>query len=57
MHKIDLFESERNKPPTDKYNIMYLTMFAYGFSFMLPWNSVLNSFDYLMGMVRRLSPP
>ena len=52
MQQLDLFASANNKPPTDQHKLVYFTMFVYGFSFMLPWNSVLNSFDYLIGMVR-----
>ena len=33
--------------PRDKYLIIYVSFFLYGFAVLLPWNSILNSFDYL----------
>jgi len=33
--------------PKDKYSIIYVSFFLYGFAVLLPWNSILNSFDFL----------
>ena len=38
--------------PVDNKNLAYLLMFLFGIGALLPWNAVLNAFDFFDSKVR-----
>ena len=41
-------EEDQLADPVDKYNIVYLIFFFYGFGLLIVWNVLLSCFDYLI---------
>ncbi len=39
--------------PEDKGNVIYWVFLLYGFGALLPWNSILNCFDFFVLEVRQ----
>jgi len=44
-------KDDKPEPPKDEGNFVFLTFFLFGVASLMPWNSILNSFDFFVAEV------